>query len=38
MWQSFALVCGTNLKAKYESDGEDKLIEQAIYLVESGQI
>jgi hypothetical protein len=38
MWQSFALVCGTNLKAKYESDGEDKLMEQAIYLVENGQI
>jgi hypothetical protein len=38
MWQSVAVVCGTNLKAKYETDGEDKLIEQAIYLVESGQI
>jgi hypothetical protein len=38
MWQSFAIVCGTNLKAKYESDGEDKLMEQAIYLVENGQI
>jgi pyruvate dehydrogenase complex dehydrogenase (E1) component len=38
MWQSVALVCGTNLKARYESDGEDKLIEQAIYLVETGQI
>jgi hypothetical protein len=38
MWQSVAVVCGTNLKAKYDSDGEDKLIEQAIFLVENGQI
>jgi hypothetical protein len=38
MWQSVAVVCGTNLKSKYDTDGEDKLIEQAIYLVESGQI
>jgi hypothetical protein len=38
MWQSVALVCGTNLKARYQSDGEDKLIEQAIFLVETGQI
>ncbi|MFI5150244.1 MAG: DUF4294 domain-containing protein [Bacteroidia bacterium] len=38
MWQSVALVCGTNLKTKYEQDGEDQLIEQAIYLVETGLI
>ncbi|HXC04163.1 MAG TPA: DUF4294 domain-containing protein [Bacteroidia bacterium] len=38
MWQSVALVCGTNLKSKYEMDGEDKLIEQAIFLVETGLI
>ena len=38
MWQSVAVVCGTNLKARYESQGEDRLIEQAIYLVETGQI
>ncbi len=38
MWQSVAVVCGTNLKAKYDSEGEDLLIEKAIYLVENGQI
>ncbi len=38
MWQSFAVVCGTNLKAKYDSAGEDKMIEQAIFLVETGLI
>jgi hypothetical protein len=38
MWQSFAVVCGTNLKSKYDSAGDDKLIEQAIYLVETGVI
>jgi hypothetical protein len=37
MWQSFALVCGTNLKSKYDAN-EDRLIEQAIYLVETGPI
>jgi hypothetical protein len=38
MWQSVAVVCGTNLKAKYQAQSEDRLIEQAIYLVETGQI
>jgi hypothetical protein len=38
MWQSVALVCGTNLKAKYDMEGEDKMIEQAIFLVETGLI
>ena len=38
MWQSFAVVCGTNLKAKYDSAGDDKMIEQAIFLVETGLI
>jgi hypothetical protein len=38
MWQGVAVVCGTNLKAKYEAQSEDRLIEQAIYLVETGQI
>jgi hypothetical protein len=38
VWQSFAVVCGTNLKAKYDASGDDTMIEQAIFLVETGLI
>jgi len=38
MWQSLAVFFGANLKSEYDATGNDKMIEQAIYLVESGEI
>ena len=38
MWQSLAVIFGSNLKYEYDADGKDKMIEQVIYLVESGEI
>ena len=38
MWQSLAVFFGANLKTDYDATGKDKMIEQAIYLVESGEI
>ena len=36
MWQSLAVLFGSNLKSEYDSTGEDKLIEIAIQQLESG--
>lgn len=38
MWQSLAIVFGSNLKSEYDPNGEDKLIEIAIKQIESGNI
>ena len=38
MWQSLAVIFGSNLKYEYDSKDKDKMIEQVIYLVESGEI
>lgn len=38
MWQSVARVVGTNLKAEYDADGEDKAIEHIVRQIESGLI
>lgn len=37
-WQGVARLFGSNLKSQYQSDGEDKLVERVILLVESGQL
>lgn len=36
MWQSLAVLFNSSLKDEYDSDGEDKAIEQAIWLIENG--
>lgn len=38
MWQSLARVVGTNLKADYEPEGDDKAIEHIVRQIESGLI
>ncbi len=38
MWQSLASLFGTNLKAEYDAKDKDKMIEDVIYLIESGEI
>ncbi len=36
MWQSVAKLFGNNMKAEYDPQGEDAMVEQAIRLVEAG--
>lgn len=38
MWQSVARLFGSNLKSEYDGEGEDKMIEDVIKLVEAGEI
>lgn len=38
MWQSLAVLFGSNLKTEYDGKKEDKVIEDVIYLIESGEI
>lgn len=38
VWQSVALMVGTNLKAGYDPKGEDKVIERIVRSIESGII
>lgn len=37
-WQSIARIFGSNLKAEYNADGEDKMIEEIVILLENGQL
>lgn len=37
MWQSIARIFGNNMKAEYDPQGEDVMIERAIKLIEAGQ-
>jgi hypothetical protein len=37
MWQGVARLFGNNMKAEYDPEGEDVMIERAIKLVEAGQ-
>ncbi len=37
-YQAFARIWGFNLKVKYDPEGEDKLIEQIVQMIESGQL
>ncbi|MBN8703497.1 MAG: DUF4294 domain-containing protein [Bacteroidetes bacterium] len=38
MWQSLASLFGSSLKSEYDPKGKDKMIEDVIYLIESGEI
>lgn len=38
MWQGVARLFGSSLKTEYDGKGGDKMIEDAIYLLESGEI
>lgn len=37
-WQGVARLFGSNLKSEFKADGEDKIIERVINLVEAGQL
>lgn len=37
-WQAIARLFGSNLKSRFDAEGEDKLIDQILYLIETGQI
>ena len=37
-YQTFAALFGASLKKQYDPEGEDKLTERVILLVESGQL
>ena len=37
-WQTLARLFGSNLKSVYEPEGEDRLIEEIIVLIENGQL
>ncbi len=37
-WQSVALMFGSNLKAEYDAEGDDRLIEEIVILIENGQL
>lgn len=37
-WQAIARLFGSNLKAEFDAEGEDKLIDQIVHLIENGQI
>lgn len=38
LWQSLAKLFGEDLKDEYDKEGEDKLIEEIIVLIENGQL
>jgi hypothetical protein len=38
MWQSLARLFGSNLKEKYDPQGEDKLIEEIVIKIEKGEL
>ena len=37
-WQAVARLFGSNLKTRFDAEGEDKLIDQILFLIENGQI
>ena len=37
-WQALARLFGSNLKSEYEPEGEDRLIEEIVVLIENGQL
>lgn len=37
-WQTLARLFGSNLKYEYDPDGEDRLIEEIVILIEAGQL
>jgi len=37
-WQAIARLFGSNLKSEYDPDGEDRMIERVVLLIEHNQI
>ncbi|MFC2115128.1 DUF4294 domain-containing protein [Bacteroidota bacterium] len=37
-WQTLARLFGSNLKSEFDADGEDRLIEEIVKLIENGQL
>ena len=37
-WQAIARIFGSNLKTRFDAEGEDKLIDQILHLIDNGQI
>ncbi|MEE9460405.1 MAG: DUF4294 domain-containing protein [Bacteroidales bacterium] len=37
-WQALARLFGSNLKSEYDPEGEDRLIEEIVILIENGQL
>jgi len=37
-WQALARLFGSNLKSEYDAEGEDRLIEEIVVLIENGQL
>ncbi len=37
-WQAIARLFGSNLKSRFDAEGEDKLIDQILHLIDTGQI
>lgn len=37
-WQALARIFGSNLKSEFDADGDDRLIEQIVILIENGQL
>jgi len=37
-WQALARLFGSNLKSEYDAEGEDRLIEEIVILIENGQL
>jgi len=37
-WQALARLFGSNLKSEYDGEGEDRLIEEIVVLIENGQL
>jgi len=37
-WQGIARIFGSNLKSEYDAQGNDKIVERVITLVEAGQL
>ena len=37
-WQALARLFGSNLKSEYDPEGEDRLIEEIVVLIENGQL
>jgi hypothetical protein len=37
-WQTIARIFGSNLKTQFDPEGEDKLIEQILHMIDNGQI
>lgn len=38
LWQALARLFGSNLKSEYDPEGEDRLIEEIVMLIENGQL